>query len=235
MITPWNTRLKNRSCFFFKIFIFIFCLHSIFLKMEMGLSFLLFCLNMFFTSRDVEECARNHGDILIHKMPLEQAQIASTVKRVLHERNEYELAKKEGRITLVEQKKGRKTIVKEVIVGEKIIPDDNIIYKSKKSAAHRKHPVQQWACLSLRHYNWVVDLGIALLEERVKRIAFINSEEFPRHIFKEKKKKLPCWNPEHKSMQVLLHLKNNPPPLEWFAFGDSWIDPPKCVSPTNFF
>lgn len=40
-------------------------------------------LNLFFTDRDPEKCAENHGDKHLHKMILEYAQIASTVYRLV--------------------------------------------------------------------------------------------------------------------------------------------------------
>lgn len=40
-------------------------------------------LNLFFTDRDPDKCAENHGDKHLHKMILEYAQIASTAYRLV--------------------------------------------------------------------------------------------------------------------------------------------------------
>lgn len=67
---------------------------------------------------------------------------------------------------------------------------------------------------------YVVDLGLALLDERVVRI------ERMKNLPKEQRGK---WDTEHESRKYLMVLKNSPPPKEWFPNGDVWIDPPKCV------
>jgi len=135
-------------------------------------------------------------------MQKEYAQIGCYVKRLLHEKH---------------GEKNKKGVVL-------LAHDDDVLYKLGPKNAHRKHPVVLWACKSMAHFMWVVDLGIQLAEEKRNRIENMMSPDFPSN----KRPKKP-WSLKHKSQAILQHLKTNSPPLEWFENGNDWTDPPKCV------
>lgn len=81
---------------------------------------------------------------------------------------------------------------------------------------HMKHPIVVWASQSIAHLRAVIDLGIALSEERSQRL--------PVALKLGKK-----WNTQHASTSVLLFMKNNLPPATAFPNHDTWTDPPLCM------
>lgn len=152
-------------------------------------------LNIFFLHRDVKKCARYHGDKHLNVSQKELTQIASNVYH-----------------NLVRNYPDRQKSHAEIL---------SCIYKSPKNGGgHAKHPTVLWAMKSLSHYFYVVDLGIALKDEKLRRMQ--NMKEFPKKLQKK-------WKETHKSQVVLERLKQTPPPLDWFEMGDKWEDPTPCM------
>lgn len=81
---------------------------------------------------------------------------------------------------------------------------------------HKNHPIVVWASKSLAHLRAIIDLGIALSEERSQRL-------ITAHKMGKK------WSTQHASTGILLFMKNNLPPPSAFKDGDAWIDPPLCM------
>jgi hypothetical protein len=86
---------------------------------------------------------------------------------------------------------------------EKIQPN---VYKM----THKSHPIVQWACQSQAHVLGIIEVGLALAEEKVMRAS------------KSGKKK---WKLTHKSTPILQFIKQNLPPIE----NTQWHDPPACM------
>lgn len=89
--------------------------------------------------------------------------------------------------------------------------------------SHANHPVVKWACKSVLHYNAIIDLGLALVEEKQRRI--LNMQTLP----KTQQKK---WKPDHQSAPILTFCKANPPLFD--PATHLWEDPPKCM-PENYW
>lgn len=87
-----------------------------------------------------------------------------------------------------------------------------VVYK----ATHTKHPIVKWASSSVAHLSAVIELGLALGEERSSRLVLA------RKLGKR-------WASQHSSVQVLKFLKHNLPPKECFEYEDMWMDPPLCM------
>jgi hypothetical protein len=83
-------------------------------------------------------------------------------------------------------------------------------------ATHTKHPIIKWASSSVAHLGAVIELGLALGEERSNRLVLA------RKLGKK-------WAPQHSSVQILEFLKHNLPPKEHFEQEDMWMDPPLCM------
>ena len=81
---------------------------------------------------------------------------------------------------------------------------------------HIHHPIVKWATQSRAHVMWIIDLGIALQREKVKR-AVIALQLGKR------------WSTEHKSQAVLQMLKANMFDAVHFEQGNRWFDPPACM------
>lgn len=81
---------------------------------------------------------------------------------------------------------------------------------------HKNHPIVVWASKSLAHLRAIIDLGIALGEERARRLVLAH---------KLGKK----WSTQHASTAVLVFMKHNLPPATVFQHRDAWSDPPLCM------
>lgn len=81
---------------------------------------------------------------------------------------------------------------------------------------HKRHPIVLWASKSLANVKAVIELGLALGEERNQRLVIA------RKLGKK-------WLPEHSSVKVLEFMKNNLPPSSAFEYEDMWMDPPLCM------
>lgn len=164
----------------------------------------IFCvmMNFFFLHLDPKQCARYHGDKHLNKMQTEYAQILSFVwYNLVFERLD-ELGE-----DFADLKAKAETL-------------KSAMYKKNK--AHLKHPTVLWASKSQAHYFAVLHLGLALGDEKRRRIA--NMKNLPRD---QQPKK--AWQLEHKSEGMLKFLQTNVPPLALFPKGDQWTDPPKCM------
>jgi hypothetical protein len=155
----------------------------------------LYLLNFFFLDADPVVCARYHGDSHINKMQVEYAQICSLVWFILVFENP-KANFEEAKITELQSK----------------------MYRKNKS--HMKHPVVKWAALSRANYMAVVELGLALGNEKRRRIAHM--ETLPHHLRKP-------WKSHHASEPILQFLHLTPPPLTLFPHGVEWSDPPRCM------
>lgn len=166
---------------------------------QLVLHVFLVLMNFFFLDRDPKKCARYHGDKHLNKMQVESAQICSLVwYRLVFD----PLADGGGEIAGVE----------------------NIdFYKSqmyKRTKSHMNHPVVKWAAQSLAHYRAIVDLGLALCDEKRRRIQAMDALPVAQR---------KSWKWENECEKVLKFLQEHPPPS--FPDGDSWTDPPKCMPP----
>jgi len=74
---------------------------------------------------------------------------------------------------------------------------------------HASHPAVKWACQSQAHVLCIIEVGLALAEEKVIRS-------------KRAKNK---WKLTHKSTPVLEFVRNHLPPIQ----ETSWSDPPACM------
>jgi hypothetical protein len=148
---------------------------------------LVYALNFFFLDRDPKKCAKYHGDKHLNKMQLEYAQIVSTVWWIVATRNNLLNSAAFARIR-------------------------DAVYKP----THTHHPVVLWAAKSRAHVSAIVDVGLALAEEKKARCI----------VAKQYGKK---WSTEHKSTPVLQFIRDNLPSADLFELGDAWIDPPACM------
>jgi hypothetical protein len=148
---------------------------------------LVYLLNFFFLDRDPRKCARYHADKHINKMQVEYAQIASSVMWIVAERN-----------GLLDS-----SLFKSV---------SEMIYKP----THTHHPIVIWASKSQAHVLAVVDLGLALAEEKAERAI----------VAKAYGKK---WSVTHKSTPILRFIRDHLPSNNLFELGSEWHDPPACV------
>ena len=102
--------------------------------------FLVYCFNFFFLDRDEQTCAHYYGDRHLNKMPLEYAQVLSTVWRLLVTPDDYD--------------------------ADTMRYLNDVLYEK----SHVSHPIVLWAKESTAHYNCMGNLGIALGEEKRDRI-----------------------------------------------------------------
>jgi hypothetical protein len=154
-----------------------------------------YLMNFFFLHTNPQQCARYHGDKHLNKMQTEYAQILCFVWHIL-------VFEKEG------------------VLDEHMSRLKEQMYKKNKS--HLKHPVVLWASQSQAHYNAILDLGLALGDEKIRRI------DNMKHLdAKQRPKK--AWKREHKSQEMLRLLRDNVPALHLFPNGNQWSDPPKCM------
>jgi hypothetical protein len=160
----------------------------------------LILMNFFFLHLDPKKCARYHGDKHLNKMQTEYAQILSFVWYILVFED-------------IERLGSEFNHLKERIPYLK----SNMYQKNK---AHLKHPVVLWASRSMAHYMAIVNLGLALGEEKRRRMD--NMDNLPKQ-----QRKL--WKRHHKSEETLNFLRDNIPPLALFPDGNVWSDPPKCM------
>lgn len=148
---------------------------------------LLYLLNFFFLDRDPKKCAKYHGDKHLNKMQLEYTQIVSTAWWIIATRNN--------------------------------LLDSPVFYKVREiiyKPTHTKHPVVLWAAKSQAHMMAIINVGLALAEEKKTR-----SIVAKRHGKK--------WSTEHKSTPILEFIRDNLPSIHLFELGDAWIDPPACM------
>lgn len=148
---------------------------------------LVYLLNFFFLDRDPKKCAKYHGDKHLNKMQLEYAQIVSTVWWIVATRN-----------SLLDS------------------PVFTRIRDSIYKPTHIHHPVVVWAAQSRAHALAIIEVGLALAEEKKTRAV----------VAKQYGKK---WSTEHKSTPVLQFIRDNLPTADLFELGDTWRDPPACM------
>lgn len=82
--------------------------------------------------------------------------------------------------------------------------------------SHVNHPVVVWATQSSAHVFMIIEVGLALAEEKKSRAI----------IAKGLKK---TWKTTHKSTPVLEWVKTHMPQDELFELGKEWVDPPACM------
>jgi hypothetical protein len=90
----------------------------------------------------------------------------------------------------------------------------------KRAKSHLNHPVVKWAAESRSHYLAVAKLGLALCEEKRRRI---------RHMETLPLAQRKPWKLKNASEDVLQFLHAHIPPRSVFSKGDDWTDPPKCM------
>jgi hypothetical protein len=164
------------------------------------LHILLVLMNFFFLHLDPKKCARYHGDKHLNKMQTEYAQILSFVWHILV----FECLEQLG--DEFQDLKDRSEDLK-----------SNMYRKNK---AHLKHPIVIWAARSRAHYIAILNLGLALGDEKRRRMD--NMVNLPKGQQK-------IWKRHHKSEDTLFYLQANVPPLQLFPEGNIWSDPPKCM------
>jgi len=185
---------------------------------------LLFVLmNFFFLDRDPKRCARYHGDKHLNKMQVEYAQILSFVwYRVVFDRLD-ELS------TLTACLSDDDAVQKMNMSEFQNLVEVHLLLKNvemlkgkmyKRAKSHLNHPVVKWASESRAHYLAVVKLGLALCEEKRRRI---------RHMETLPVAQRKPWKLKNASEDVLQFLQANVPPRMVFPKGDDWTDPPKCM------
>lgn len=164
---------------------------------------LVLAMNFFFLDRDPVVCARFHGDKHLNKMLVEYAQICSFVWHIVF----FDVAELSTEVV----REGALNVCQ--------------IYKRGKS--HLKHPVVLWAAQSRAHYMAIAQLGLALADEKRRRIdaAFDNPA-----LTAAERKRVMGWKRDHQSEPIMRLLHDNPPPAACFAEGVEWVrDPPKCM------
>lgn len=114
-------------------------------------------MNIFYLSRDPEDCAKQHVDKHVVKMILEYGQLMSTAHRVL-----------DGELYYGKTKNNR-SIRRWKLSDER----ENIIWK----ASHINHPSGLWLRSSSSHYTWLYELWLRLLEEYTFRYDRIHAAE----------------------------------------------------------
>lgn len=92
------------------------------------------------------------------------------------------------------------------------LKQDEKIYK----ATHKNHPMVKWACQSRSHVAMVIQVGLALAEEKKSRA------QVAQLLGK-------TWKTEHKSTPVLQWIWNHLPDSSYFEAGAAWTDPPSCM------
>lgn len=97
-------------------------------------------------------------------------------------------------------------------------PICEIVKESVYRLTHAHHPVVKWACEHPAHYHAIVELGLALIEEKKRRIA--GMESLPKKLRKK-------WKPEHESGSVLVFCKQFTP--RFSQRKKLPRDPPKCM------
>ena len=117
-------------------------------------------MNIFILDEDPVRAAQLQCDKHIVKMPLESAQMLSTVHRML-----------DGTETRRPSKSG-KTMVKYWELDE---PRESILYK----AVHYTHPCTVWSMESVANYNWHYEHFVALHDEFVYRYGKTHGSFFP--------------------------------------------------------
>lgn len=174
-------------------------------------------LNFFYLDEDPKQCARYHGDKHLNKMQVEYAQILSLVwYRVVFDRVE-EVA---GMVNGTEGGEGVNGGEGEVyLILENLDDLKSGMYKRTKS--HINHPVVKWASQSRAHYMAVAELGLALADEKRRRIEYMRSH-LPVGMQK-------TWKSENASEKVLKFLHQHVPPALLFPKANLWSDPPKCM------
>jgi hypothetical protein len=110
-------------------------------------------MNIFYLDHDVKACAASHMDKHVVKMILEYSQLLSTAHRVLD--GKQVVIKPEFIPELGDKQKRSKKIWK--------IDDDR--NESLYQASHINHPSAVWVRESVSHYDWLLDLLMALHEE----------------------------------------------------------------------
>ena len=175
-------------------------------------------MNFFFLHLDPRKCARYHGDKHINKMQTEYAQILSTVwyKLVFDRDGDDGNSGDDGNGG--NDRNGGDRGDRDYTIGQQL--QFEALKKGMYKKTHVNHPVVLWAAKSLAHYNAILDLGVALGDEKRRRI------EQMKLLPKRQQKK---WKPVHQSESVLRFLQQNKPSIGLFPNGDSWEDPPKCM------
>ena len=114
-------------------------------------------MNIFYLSKDVEECVRFHNDKHCIKMILEYAQLMSTAHRLL-----------DGTQIDAKTKTGRKTT-------RFVLPDDREVHLYK--ASHANHPSAVWTRQSSTNYYWLFNLWSNLMKEYTYRYGKSHASE----------------------------------------------------------
>ena len=110
-------------------------------------------MNIFYLDHDVKACAASHVDKHVVKMILEYSQLLSTAHRVL---DGHQIIVKPEFIPELGNKQKRKRKIWQI--------DDernDHLYK----ASHINHPSAIWVRQSIKNYEWLMDLLMALHEE----------------------------------------------------------------------
>ena len=107
-------------------------------------------MNRFQLEETPEDCAKSHCDKHIIKMPVEEAQMLSTVHRLL-----------DGVVEMRPSKSGKR------IVKYHRLDDDRelVLYRP----VHAGHPCTKWAMETSANYQWAYELFVALCKEYTHR------------------------------------------------------------------
>jgi len=115
-------------------------------------------MNRFKIEDTPEDCAKSHCDKHSNKMIVEEAQMLSTVHRLL-----------DGTIEMRPSKSGKR------IVKYHALPDDreDLLYRP----VHAGHPCTKWAMETSENYRWAYRLFVALCKEYTHRYGKIHMSE----------------------------------------------------------
>lgn len=144
------------------------------------------------TSAWAATCAEYHGDKHLHKMIVEYAQIMSTVWHF----SVHPCQLKTTRCTCT--------------IEEGSLPAG--LYKK----SHIHHPVVLWCQKNIQHYNAMLDVALALSNERRRRNEFLPNNK--------------KYTARHRTEDVLAVLQQFTPNIP----NVEWMDPPKCM-PSCYF
>ena len=121
-------------------------------------------MNIFVLSNSIEECARNHCDKHVVKMPTEIMQMMGTVYRNLHGTKQTVYVKvrtKNNKLTL--KKKEIPIVSTDKIVHKMGIP--LLVHKELPFPTHANHPCTLWLASSIDNWRWLKQLAILLEAE----------------------------------------------------------------------
>jgi len=115
-------------------------------------------MNRFKIEETPEECAKSHCDKHCPKMIVEEAQMLSTVHRLL-----------DGVVEMRPSKSGKRMVKYHRLDDDR----EDVLYRP----VHAGHPCTKWAMESTANYQWAYDLFVALCKEYTHRYGKVHLSE----------------------------------------------------------